>query len=118
MPQSTQGTDELVRRVQVGARVLRPAVGLLHLKSRSTFRRQQRCPESDVHLHSLLGTRRRLRERLKQLQPFGEMTDGFEMGGALDGLLPSVLPILDRLFWETCRRILMRYKFWLCRCDR
>jgi hypothetical protein len=42
------------------------------------------------------------------------MTDGFDMGGALDGTLPSFMPIEDCLLCKTRFRVMMGDKFWLC----
>jgi hypothetical protein len=46
-------------------------------------------------------------------EPLPEVGDGFRMGGALDGVLSRLVPIMDCLFVETRLRAMMRQEFGL-----
>jgi hypothetical protein len=41
------------------------------------------------------------------------MTDGFDLGGALDGAFTSFVPVGDRLLRQSCFSVVMRQQFWL-----
>ena len=45
----------------------------------------------------VLGMLRRLWQRLEQLDPGGEVADGFQIGRAVTGLLARPLPVANRL---------------------
>ena len=57
--------------------------------------------------------RRRLWQGLEQLDPGGQVADGFQIGRAVAGLLASPLPVANRLRDEPCLGIVMRQQFWL-----
>ena len=65
IPQSTQDGEKLVWGFQVCTKMLRAEVGVCHLRSRRTFRGNERCPERDLHLHFLLRVLRGLGERFE-----------------------------------------------------
>ena len=72
-------------------------VALFHLRCRVAFGGSQRCAQGDVHVHFSLDTIKGLWEHLEQRQPCAQVTDGFHIGGPLDGSLTSFVPIADRL---------------------
>ena len=59
------------------------------------------------------GTLGRGRQGREDGEPLREVGDGFRMGGALDGVLPRLVPIPDRLGIETRFRAVMRQEFGL-----
>ena len=62
----------------------------------------------------VLGTLRRLWQGLEQLDPGGEVADGFQIGRAVAGSLTCLVPVVHGLFNETCLRVVMRQQFRLC----
>ena len=52
-----------------------------------------------------------VRQRPEHLQPCGEVSDGFEIGRALDGSLAGPLPVGNRLLLKTRPRIVMGHQF-------
>ena len=65
IPQSTQDGEKLVGGFKVFTKLLRTEVGVFHLRSRRTLRRNQRCPENDMHIHFVLRALRGLGERFE-----------------------------------------------------
>ena len=59
------------------------------------------------------GTLGRGRQGREDGEPLREVGDGFRMGGALDGVLPRLVPIADRLGTETRLRAVLRQEFGL-----
>ena len=66
-------THLLTQRACLGA-------GVLHLGCSLSFGDQQGRTEGNVQGHSLLGMRRRLWQRLQQLNAGGEVADSFQIG--------------------------------------
>jgi hypothetical protein len=55
-------------------------------------------------------------ERVQEFEPFGEVGQGFAMGGTVDGVLASPLPVGNGGLVEPCCGVVMRQEFGLvCR---
>src|SRR5262245_58889262 len=87
-----------------------PSVHLSSFGSRIAFGDHQRSAQGDVEREFLLETLGSLRQSLEYLQSLHEMTDSFEIGRPLDGLLAGPLPITNRLCTEPCLRVMIRYQ--------
>ena len=91
-------------------------VGLLHFGSRSSLSWQcSDAPKAIMHVYFALETLRCLRQRLEQLPALdGDGLMASTWAERWTGSLTSLMPIANRLFSETCFRIVMRQQFWLC----
>ena len=63
--------------------------------------------EGDVQGQGLLGMRRRLWQGLEQLDPGGEVADGFQIGRAVAGVLARPLPVAHRLLGAARRGVVL-----------
>ena len=59
----------------------------------------------------VLGMRRRLWQGREQLDPGGEVADGFQMGRAVAGLLTCPLPVGNGLLGEARLGVVVRQQF-------
>ena len=66
--------------------------------------------EGDVQGQGLLGMLRRLWQRLEQLDPGGQVADGFHMGRAVAGLLACPLPVGHRLLGAARRGVVLGHQ--------
>src|SRR5262245_42673296 len=101
IPETTEGREQVVWRVEVVTELPRPRVGLGDLRSSYPLRGTQRWPEGEQQLHFTLDALTGLRERGEQLQALGDERDDLvgrrPLGGVLRGLLqvvhrPRVIP--------------------------
>src|SRR5438309_1450852 len=100
--------------LQMVTELPRIGVRLSHFGSGIAFGRRQRCAEHDQEVHFTLGTHRCRRQRLEQRHPLTEMSNRFQMCGALGSSLSRLVPIVDRLCVKTCLRVMVRQQLWLC----
>ena len=56
---------------------------------------------------------KRLRQGREQLEPGGEVADGFQIGRALAGALPRPLPVGDGLRTQACLSVVLRQQLGL-----
>jgi hypothetical protein len=75
----TQHRETLVRLFQMFTELPSVGVCLAHFSSSVAFHGKQRGSQSDQHVYFALDALTGLRQRLEQLQPFGDVTDGFHM---------------------------------------
>ena len=113
-PQPKQDRDQLWRLAHLLTQRACLGVGVLHLGRCKPFGYLQGRAEGDVQGQGLLGMRRRLWQGLEQLNPGGQVADGFQMGRAVTGLLACLLPVANSLCNEPCFRTVMRQQFGLC----
>jgi len=88
-------------------------VVVLHLGCCVPFGHQQSRAEGDVQGQGLLGPRLRLWQGLQQLDPGGEVADGFNIGRAVAGLLYRPLPVDHRLLGAACGSVVLGHQLWL-----
>ena len=72
-------------------------IGVLHLGRCTSFGHLQCRAEGNVQGQGLLGMLRRRWQGLEQLDPGGEVADGFQIGRAVAGLLARPQPVDHRL---------------------
>src|SRR5262245_48472741 len=93
IPQSPQCREELLRLPYLPAQLAGSNIDAFHLWGSRTSsihqRRAQRELQCQLLLHSLIA----LREGAEYLQTSREVTDGIEVGRALDGPLSGLLPV-------------------------
>src|SRR5262249_46136056 len=111
IPQTSQHWEKLLRIVEVFTEVLSTSVRLSHFKSCIAFHGKQGRAQSDQRVHLSLETLRCLGERLEQREPLTEMSNSFDMGGALGSSLRRSMPIRDCFLCEPCLGIMMRQQF-------
>ena len=92
-PQTKQDLDKLWRLAHLLTQRACLGVGVLHLGRCLPFGHLQGRAEGNVQGQGLLGTLRRLWQGLEQLDPGGEVADGFQMGRAVAGVLARPLPV-------------------------
>src|SRR5262245_55697037 len=73
----------------------RPRLDSCHLRSRKALGHSQWSAQGNLQREFLLGALRRVWSGLKQLQPFGEEVDRFDIGTAPNGILSCLLQILN-----------------------
>ena len=76
--------------------LLRPGVGLFHLRSRRALGGHQRRPQGELHLELLLHPRRSLRQGGQEGEPAPEPVAGLLTGIASQGIVCGLLHILHR----------------------
>ena len=83
-------------------------IGVFHFRSSPPFGGLE-CPtQSNVESEFALGTLRRTGESLEHFEPFGEVTDRFHIGRALDGFLTRPLPVTYGVCMESRFRVVLR----------
>ena len=112
-PQPKQDRDQLWRLAHLLTQRVCLGVGVLHLGRCVPFGHQQGRAEGDVQGQGVLGMLRRLWQGLEQLDPGGEVADGFQMGRAVAGVLARPLPVGNRLLGEARLRVVMRQQLGL-----
>jgi len=88
-------------------------VGLPHLRGCRALGGEQRWPQGQLYVQFLLRSRGGLGKRGQQRQPCREVLDRFQVGRALQRVLPGVLPVGNRLCGEPGRRIMLRQQLGL-----
>jgi hypothetical protein len=107
LPKAKQDWGEFWRLAHLLAQFARPGVCAFHLRCCEPFRHLQGRAESDVQGQGVLGMRGRLWQSSEQLDPSGEVADGFRIGRAFTGLLARPLPVANGLLCESSLSIVM-----------
>ena len=110
-PQTKQHRDQLWRLAHLLTQDVCLGVGVLHLRRCVPFGYLQSSAEGDVQGQGVLGTRRRLWQDLEQLDPGGEVADGFQMSRAVAGVLARPLPVDHRLLGAARRGVVLGDQF-------
>src|SRR5262249_6187950 len=98
--QTIQDWSEFLGLADLGTTLARLGVDMLHFGCPVPFGDLQSRPKGDVQDQGVLGMFRRRWQSREQLDPSGEVADGFQMGRALDGPLASALPVDNSLCAE------------------
>jgi hypothetical protein len=88
-------------------------IGGCHFRGRKALGDLQRRAQGGLHGQLLLATLEGVWEGGKQLQPLAEVPDRFQVGGALDGALPCLLPVGNGLRGEARLGAVVRQQFGL-----
>jgi hypothetical protein len=84
------------------------AIDAFHFRSRIALRSKIWCPKSELKAEFLLRTFWCIWQRREDLQPSGEVSNGFHVGRARDSPLPCTLPVLDGLLAEARLGVVIR----------
>ena len=112
-PQPKQDRDKLWRLAHLLTQRACLGVGVLHLGCCVPFGHLQGRAEGNVQGQGLLGMLRRLWQGLEQLDPGGQVADGFQIGRAVAGVLARPLPVGNGLLGAARLRVVMRQQLGL-----
>src|SRR6266852_2438062 len=113
IPQSPQCREELLRVSYLPAQLAGLDIEAFDLWGSRTSGIHQRRAQRDLQCQLLLHSLMALRQGAECLQAPREVTDGLEVGRALQSPFPSPLPAGNRLLCEPSLRIVMRQQFGL-----
>jgi len=107
IPQPPQHREELWGFSHLLAQLSRPRIGTSHVRGGWALGVHQHRAKGDLEVQLLLRALRRIRQRLEQLQPPGQMPDRFHIGRALDGAPARPLPMGDGLRYHASLGIVL-----------
>jgi len=90
-------------------------IGFTGLGRRPSLRRRQRSGERELKRKFIRLSLRTFRQATEQLECLAKVGGGLDHCRALDGQMPSLLPILDGLFSHSSAGAMLRHEFRLCR---
>ena len=109
--QTQQRPEALGRLVHLPAQGVRPGIGPLDLWRRMPLAGMERQPQGELEAKLVpvaLGGRR---QTFEDLQPRGEVTGGFDIGGAFECPLSGPLPVVHRRLVAPCLGIVVCQQF-------
>src|SRR5712692_3900202 len=105
-----QHREELRSLPQLLAQLPRPGDGFFHFRGHIAFEGAQWDTKGHLQREFLLDTFSSIRQGLEQLQRLGEMTDCFAVRRTLTRALSGLLPVGNRLLYETRLGVVMSKK--------